>query len=284
MNCTKWRLLAGAAVVAVGAIVATPPVRAGETRTIQYNADVSPTIYCASGLECEIRLALGERIVRVENPQAQLWGPDAGVVNDRVDLLLKPETPGLRANYIVITTKREYRMWLVSYDSTKEPLRPLYTQFATDDEDRLKARKRARQVAAAPKLVPTPAPLTVAQQMDAACRAMPADEQYVAIREKHHHGDADLAMVPEALTSRGGRGVCRTDQHTFFQEPLQGAQPASVPSLVEIDSAGRTNLVVAPYDPVSRIFRTDDVAGEYAFVLDGVRLRIQRQIGGKAAR
>jgi len=280
MNFTK--LLAGATVLAVGSMLAAPAVHAGETRTIQYNADASPTIYCASGLECEIRLALGERIVRAENPQAQLWGPDAAVVNDRVDLLLKPETPGLRANYIVITTKREYRMWLVSYDPTKEPLRPLYTQFATDADERLKARHRARVIAAAPKPVPTPAPLTVAQQMDAACRAMPANEQYVVVREKHRKGDADVTMAPEALASRGGRGVCSNDQHTFFQEPLSGAEPPHVPSLVEIDSAGRTNLVVAPYDPASRIFRSDDVASEYAFVLDGVRLTIQRQIDGKA--
>jgi len=30
-------------------------------------------------------------------------------------------------------------MWLVSYDATKEPLRPLYTQFALDDDARIKA-------------------------------------------------------------------------------------------------------------------------------------------------
>jgi len=247
------------------------------TRTIEYHPDASPTIYCAAGLECEIRLASGERITRAENPQAQLWSPDAGVTNGRVVLMLKPEAPGFRANYIVLTDKREYRMWLVSYDGTKH-LRPLYTQFAYNDETRHKARQHARDVAMAPKAPPPP---TVAQQMDASCAKMPADEQYGTdvdpIVDKH-----PANLRPIGLPSRGGRAVCHTLDSTYIQMPLGGPNPTDVPSLVE-EAPDGVRVVNYTYEPTSRIFRVDDVATDYALVSGKVRLRIQRQIGGSAA-
>jgi hypothetical protein len=273
MNFTRTAVLA----VVLVASIATSAGAESVTRTIEYHPDASPTIYCAAGLECEIRLASGERITRAENPQAQLWSPDAGVTNGRVVLMLKPEAPGFRANYIVLTDKREYRMWLVSYDGTKH-MRPLYTQFAYDDEARLKARQRARELALAPR---PPPPLTVAQQMDAACAKMPADEQYGTdldpIVDKH-----PMNLRPIGLPSRGGRSVCHTLDSTFIQMPLGGPNPTDVPSLVE-EAPDGVRVVNYTYEPTSRIFRVDDVATDYALVSGKVRLRIQRQIGGNAA-
>jgi hypothetical protein len=246
------------------------------TRTIEYHPNDSPTIYCAAGLECEIRLASGERITRAENPEAQLWSPDAGVTNGRVVLMLKPEAPGLRANYIVLTDKREYRMWLVSYDGT-QGMRPLYTAFAYNDEARLQARQHARELAMAPKPPPPP---TVAQQMDAACAGMAANEEYGTDVDPIVNREP-MNLRPVGLPSRAGRSVCHNLQTTYIQMPTGGPNPTDVPSLVERASDG-DRIVNYTYEPNSRIFRVDDVAPEYALVSGKVRLRIQRLISGIA--
>ena len=269
--------------VALAAVLATTIVSSARaetvTRTIQYHADAQPTIYCAAALVCEIRLAAGEKITRAWNPQAQLWSPDGGVVNGRPIVTLKPETAGLRANFVILTTRREYHIMLLSYDGTKRLMRPLYTQFSYDDESRLTARRRARAIALAPKPVVTLPPLTIAQQMDAACAKMPADEQYGT--------DVQPAELrPYGVPERKGRSVCHTLDATYIQMPLGGANPTNVPSLVE-DAPGGARVVNYTYDPASRIFRVDDVATEYALVQTNgrneSRMRVQRQIAGNAA-
>ena len=249
------------------------------TRTIQYHANAQPTIYCAAALLCEIRLANGEKITRAWNPQAQIWSPDGGEVNGRPIVTLKPEAAGFHANFVILTTRREYHIMLVSYDGTKQPMRPLYTQFAYDDESRQNARHRAREIAMAPKPVVTPPPLTIAQQMDAACAKMPAGEQYGT--------DVQPAELrPYGVPERRSRSVCHTLDATYIQMPLGGPNPTNVPSLVE-DDPGGTRVVNYTYEPQSRIFRVDDVATEYALVVTNgrseSRMRIQRQIGGSAA-
>jgi hypothetical protein len=248
------------------------------TRTIQYHADAQPTIYCAAALLCEIRFADGEKITRAWNPQAQIWSPDGGEVNGRPIVTLKPEAAGFHANFVILTTRREYHIMLVSYDATKQRMRPLYTQFAYDDEARLNARRRAREVALAPKPVVTPPPLTIAQQMDAACAKMPVGEQYGT--------DVQPAELrPYGVPERHSRSVCHTLDATYIQMPLGGPNPTNVPSLVE-DDPGGTRVINYTYDPESRIYRVDDVATEYALVVTNgrreSRMRIQRQIASGA--
>lgn len=275
MTFTKSAALA----VLLAAMIATSAHAETLTRTIQYNANSQPTIYCAAAMLCEIRFADGEKITRAWNPQAQIWSPDGGEVNGRPIVTLKPEAAGFRANFVILTTRREYHIMLVSYDATKQQMRPLYTQFAYDDESRLNARRHAREAALAPKAVVTPPPLTIAQQMDAACAKMPADEQYGT--------DVQPAELrPYGVPERHSRSVCHTLDATYIQMPLGGPNPTNVPSLVEDDPAGGTRVVNYTYEPQSRIFRVDDVATEYALVVTNgrreSRMRIQRQIGGSA--
>lgn len=244
-----------------------------ETQTMEFNRNAHPTIECAATFMCEIRLERGEHVTRAWHPQVQIWGVDAGVVNDRPVISFKPETPGLYANFIVLTDKREYELWMRSYNIDDYHKRhqdppPFYTQFVYDQEETAKARHRAAIVAAMPK--PTPRPLTVAEQMDKACALMPAGEQYGIDREPR-------AFHPEGLASRNGRPVCHSLSATYIQMPLGGPDPTVVPSLVENAPDG-VRVINAPYDPQSRIFKADAVADEYALVVSGKRLRIQRQV------
>jgi hypothetical protein len=273
-----------AALAAVLTALLASSAQAASTQTIEYSANAEPTIYCAAAFICEIRLQSGERITRAWNPQAQGWSPDGGIVNGRPVITLKPETAGLVANFVVLTTKREYDMWLRSYnlnDYTKKNRAPppFYTQFLFDNEARLRARHQARIVASLPKPSPTSPPLTIAQLMDAACAKMPTDEQYGIDPEPHD-------VHPYGLPARGGRGVCHTLDTTYIQMPLGGPNPTDVPSLVE-DTADGSHIVNYTYDPTSRIYRVDDVATEYALVVNEgkrqARVRIQRQIGGSTA-
>lgn len=271
MNFAKRAALAAGLTAAVASSASADP----EMQTIEFNPNAHPTIECAATFMCEIRLERGEHVTRAWHPQVQIWGVDAGTVNGRPVISFKPETPGLYANFIVLTDKREYELWMRSYDidvyhkrHTDPP--PFYTQFVFDREEKEKARHQAAVIAALPKPSPTPRPLTVAEQMDRACASMPVGEQYGIDREPR-------VFHPEGIASRNGRGVCHSLTATYIQMPLGGPEPTVVPSLVE-DAPDGVRIINAPYDPQSRIFKADDVAEEYALVVNGKRLRIQRQV------
>jgi hypothetical protein len=275
MSCTK------AALVALALAACAPADASVETRSIQYRGpNVAPTVNCAVGIVCEIDLGNDETITRVWNGQAQGWGMDTGALRGRKIITLKPEMSGWRTNLIIITTQREYRIWLVSYDGAKQSF-PFDTQFLYDVDDRQRAQARAEQAQARahPRPAPPPPAPTVAQQMDAACAKMPADEQYGIDPQS-------ATLHPEGLATRGGRSVCHTLDGTYIQMPLGGPEPTDIPVVLE-DSADGPRTVNAPYDPTSRIFHIDDVATEYTLALGSgkhaVRMRIQRQIGGSAA-
>jgi hypothetical protein len=256
----------GALAFTLAAAIAAGAQAAPLTRTIEYDSNAQPTIYCAAAMLCEIRLAFGERVTRAWNGQAQLWSPDGGVVNGRPIITLKPEAPGFKTNFVILTTQREYRIMLVSYDGTKQTA-PLYTQFVYNAEAR-------HRIAIAPKPAPTARPLTIAEQMDRACAKMPADELYGI--------DAQPANLhPEGLASRNRRSVCHTLTATYIQMPLGGPEPTNIPTVVE-DAPDGVRIVNAPYDPTSRIFHVDDVAAEYSLISGKARLRIERQIAGVA--
>lgn len=257
-------------VVAVASLLAGTSDADTLTRTIEYHPDAQPTIMCAAGSLCEIRLAFGERIRRIWSAQAPLWAPDASDVNGRPVIALKPEFAGFHTSVSIITDHREYRLQLVSYDGTKQSY-PSDVNFAYNDE----ARHQARVLAMQPKPVPTQTPLTVAQQMDAACGKMPADEQYGI--------DPQPAFLhPQGTPARNGRSVCHTLDATYIQMPLGGPEPTDIPTVVE-DAPDGVRIVNVAYDPTSRIFHVDDVATEYALVSGKTRVRIQRQIGNSAA-
>ena len=276
MNYIKRTLLA----VACVAMAHSAAIADQSMRIIQYHQDEQPTISCATGLLCEIRLAKGEKIT---NPwiAAPLWAGAAGMAGDTPIFMVKPETGGLVTNLVLATDSgRDYHIMLVSYDyNPKDPnshLQPLYTSFAYDDEQwaRMKSDRerirRARGVAqwAKPRLT------TVAQQMDAACAVMPSNEQYgTDVYPKQFR--------PEGLPMRGGRPVCHNQYATYIQMPLGGANPTDIPALVE-NANGTRRIVNYTYDATSRIFKVDDVASEYILTTGQgkheMALRVQLQV------
>jgi Conjugal transfer protein len=258
------------AVTVIVASVASAARADQSTRVIQYHAFEQPTIYCAAGMLCEITLAPGEHITNIWNAQAQLWGSDGSVGKAGATpvITLKPETTGLSANFIVTTDHgRDYHIMLQSYNGQKES-RALYTRFAYDDEARIRNRHSVRVLAVAP----------ISMQMDAACATMPTNELYAIDRKP-------AGWYPQGTRARMQRSVCHTADATFIQMPLTTTEPTDLPTLVE-DVADGPRIVNYTYDAPSRIFRVDGVGAEYALVSGSgkheKRLRIKRQIGGKA--
>ncbi len=276
MNYIKRTLLAFA-FIAMSHTVASADQ---SMRIIQYHPDDQPTISCATGLLCEIRLAKGERIT---NPwiAAPLWAGAAGMAGDTPIFMVKPETGGLVTNLVLATDSgRDYHIMLVSYDyNPRDPnshLQPLYTSFAYDDEqwarmksDRERMRRERRRAQRAKPRLPT-----VAQQMDAACAAMPSNEQYGT--------DVNPRQFrPEGLATRGGRPACHNQYATYIQMPLGGPNPTDIPALVE-NANGTRRIVNYTYDAASRIFKVDDVASEYLLTTGQgkhtMALRVQWQV------
>lgn len=264
--------------VAVAVSTATSALADTSMRSVEYHAFAQTTIFCATGLLCEIRLAKGEKITNAWS-SAPLWAPSNGTAGDTPVFVVKPEKGSLRTNLILTTDAgRDYHLMLVSYDYNPDDpqsrLLPLYTRFVYDDERRNAALRQ--RIAAFRNPNAAPVSRTVPQQMDDACAKMPPDEEY-----RTDAVPADLR--PEGLLTRGWRAVCHTADATYIQMPLGGPNPTDVPTLVEDLADGSKRIINYTYDPTSRVFKVDDVATEYTLTTgQGKReahLRIQRHVG-----
>jgi len=251
------------------------------TRVIQYHEGDQPTIYCPTGFVCEIRLAKGERITNPWMGQP-LWSASYGMAGDTPIFTVKPEWGHLVTNLVLGTDAgRDYHIMLVAYDydpnNPNSHLRaPLYTNYAYDDEEWLRIKRERERRRHEHRVIrwQRPQPPTVAQQMDAACAGMPANEEYGT-------DTTPSELRPEGLPRHGGRPVCHNQYATYIQMPIGGPNPTDVPALIETVN-GTKRIVNYSYDAASRIFKVDDVASEYALTTGTgkheVNLRIQWQV------
>jgi type IV secretory pathway VirB9-like protein len=226
-------------------------------REIQFHAFSQPVIYCVAAMECEVVLQAGEHVKDSVNSQATLW--DGQMLYEGVDpqiphLVVKPPMAGLAANLIVTTDKRTYRILFRSVASSF----PTYTRFHYDDEARLAARLHARDVARVPA---TPAPLTIAAAMDAACATMPTTDWYGT--------DAQPIEMRPART-------CHDASHTYVQMPTSATVPSDLPVVMEAAADG-DRTINSSYDDASRTYRIDGVADEYVLLAAKHRMHVQLQ-------
>jgi type IV secretion system protein VirB9 len=219
-------------------------------RTVEYRPFVQTTVVCPVDLLCVLRLQPGERIRNGLNSQLGAWESNdiyEGSGEQTPLLTFKPQATGSRANVIVTTDRRTYVILLES--SAGEV--PTYIRFAFDDE----ARARAEQLARA-RRASAPRPLTVPQQLDAACAWMSANaagETYSA--------DAQPARWRPVR-------VCHDARATWLALAPLSTVPTDLPVLHELTPEGEriVNYTVFATD---RIIRVDGVADGYVLRAGG---------------
>jgi type IV secretory pathway VirB9-like protein len=239
-------------------VLAASMARADAARwaSFQYHSWGSePTVTCAARLLCEVTLAADERFRDGFHSDVAGWSVHSSYSGTPPvpHVIVRASAPNLRADMVVPTTKRDYRIFFVSVDGQFSS----YARFEYDDERHLAARPRLRSI-------PTPAPLTIAQQTDAACASMTGDV---------YQEDAQPAKWRPVR-------ACHDRDHTYIQLPPSSTTPTDVPIPFALTPDGDRMLNYAPYDAPSRTYRIDGVADGIVLTLSygrkSLRMRIVR--------
>jgi len=262
-----------AALLLAGAAHAGPARAQSATwRVVQYHSDQQVSIDCGVGLLCEIRLQAGEHVRGGLGSLVQLW--DNHVIYDGTNpetphLVVKPAMPNLHENVLLTTSKRVYRLFLNSTNSTN----PTYVRFAFDDQRRAEAHHASRLLAMArahARAIATPVPTaTPVTTVDQACSSM---------RQAKWTADPGPAEYRPRL-------VCQSTNHTFVALPQSTTEPTDLPVPYALTRDG-DRPVNYRYDAGSRVFTIDGTAPAYALLATAgkraIRIRLLRDEAHKS--
>jgi type IV secretory pathway VirB9-like protein len=234
-------LFAGVALAAIAL-----PAAADDFRTVEYAPFVQTTVACPVNLLCVLRLQPGERIRNGLNSQLPAWESNdiyEGGDQQTPMLTFKPAAAGQRANVIVTTNRRTYIFLLESTSGN----RPTYLRFAFDVEAKRQARAHPSS---------TPRPLTVAEQLEAACSWMSTN----AVGESYNADAKPVALRPTR--------VCHDARSTWIALPPLQTVANDLPVLLELTAQGER---VANYTMFAsdRIIRVDGVGAGYVLHAGG---------------
>ncbi|MFZ1124190.1 MAG: TrbG/VirB9 family P-type conjugative transfer protein [Candidatus Baltobacteraceae bacterium] len=248
-----------AIVPALAAALLSAPALADDARfiTIEYHADAQASVACPADLLCAVRLQPGERIRDGLNSQVNAWDPHAIYEGDAVQtplLTFKPAAAGQRANVIVTTNRRTYLILLQSTNWGN----PTYVRFAFDAEAHARAQYFART-----RPVAAPRPLTVAEQLAAACSWMATN----AVGETYN---ADM----QPARWRPVR-ICHDARATWLALPPLSTVASDLPVLLELTPQGE-RIVDYTLFALDRIIRVDGVGDGYVLRSGKDALRVYR--------
>jgi hypothetical protein len=267
----RRRRVWAAAMLALIGIGARPSADAADAtwQSVQYHPFRQVSVNCGVALLCEIELQPGERVRDGLGSLVQLWDNHLvyeGANPETPHLVVKPDRPGLRENVVITTSRRVYRLFLISTASES----PTYVHFRFDEEEHERdvhlahmraqqwAHERAQRIAARP--IPRATPVAT---LDQACASRPQPVFRTDIEPAQFHP----------------RHVCQSTDHTFIGLPESATQPTDLPVPLAVTADG-DRPVNYRYDAASRVFVIDGAAPEYALVaMEGrraVRVRVQR--------
>ncbi len=265
------------ALVAVASAIATSGSFAsasGSFETLRYADNTQFTIACPANYECQVELERGERAGDGFSAAASDWDPHVGYSGTgqlTPSLMLRPDRPGLRTNVVLTTSRRTYRLLLVSTSSQN----PKYYSFSYNGSERDTYRRLAKLSVATQTALRAQAAAAKASPPPIAADAVSLKSTCIDYNYAYYH---DLTLPPDHKPKARANAdpippewipetVCTDGEHTYIDFPIVREQPYDTPTYFKSSPGEPDEIINAIYNSTRRRYVIDNVYPNIVLVL-----------------